>query len=69
MNLNLDAKTILFGLFFGVVGFAAWTYGRKNQSARHMWLGAALMGYSYLIPNPWLSLAMGLALTGLLFWP
>lgn len=67
--LTFDTKTILFGLFFGLVGFASWTYGRKNQSARHMWLGAALIGYSYLIPNPWLSLAIGLALTVLLFWP
>ena len=69
MNLHLDVKTILFGLFFGLVGFAAWMYGRKNQSARHMWLGAGLIGYSYLIPNPWISLVIGIVLTSLLFWP
>lgn len=65
--LNFDPYTLLLGSIFGVIGYAAWRYGRRELSTRHLLLGAALMGYSYFIPNPWISLGVGTALTVLLF--
>ncbi len=52
-----------------MVGFVAWVYGRRRQSARHMVLGAALIAYSYFVPNPWLCFSIGAVLALLLFWP
>lgn len=67
--LNFDFYALCYGFFFGIVGYAAWRYGRKTQSTRHIALGILLMGYSYLVPNPWASFFIGLGLTVLLFWP
>lgn len=67
--MSLDLPSILIGLFFGMVGFMAWRHGRRVQSARHMLLGAALIGFGYVVPSPWWAAAIGLVLTGLLFWP
>lgn len=67
--MSFDPYAITIGVVFGIVGYAAWKYGRRNQSARHMILAIALMGYGYFIPNPWYCLAVGLGLTFFLFWP
>lgn len=64
---NFDVYTIVLGTIFGVIGYAAWRYGRRELSTRHLLLGAALMGYSYFIPNPWIALCVGIVLTVLLF--
>jgi len=68
-NFSIDYKTIFIGIFFSIVGFGAWRYGRKSQSGRHMLLGVALMFYPYFVPNPWWSLLVGSLLTIFLFWP
>jgi energy-coupling factor transporter transmembrane protein EcfT len=51
------------------VGFAAFRYGRKNGEPRPLLLGLALMAYGYFVTNAWVSLAIGAALTLLLFYP
>ena len=61
--------TILLAVFFGLVGFAAFRYGRKNSEPRPLLLGIALMGYGYFVTNAWVSLAIGSALTLGLFFP
>jgi hypothetical protein len=67
--MTLNMPTIMIGVLFGLIGFAAWRYGRRELSGRHMILGAALMGFGYLIPNPWAACTVGILLTILLFWP
>jgi hypothetical protein len=61
--------TILLAVIFGLVGFAAFRYGRKNGEPRPLLLGIALMAYGYFVTNAWLSLAIGSALTLALFFP
>ncbi len=61
--------TILFAVVFGLVGFAAFRYGRKNAEPRPLFLGIALMAYGYFVTNAWLSLGIGTLLTLLLFFP
>lgn len=66
---NLSLATILLALMFGVVGLAAFRYGHKNGEPRPLFLGIALMAYGYFVSSVWLSLAIGSALTLLLFFP
>ncbi len=61
--------TILLAVLFGLVGFAAFRYGRKNSEPRPLIIGIALMAYGYFVTNPWISLAIGSALTLALFFP
>ncbi len=69
MSFDFDLPSILIGMFFSLVGFGAWRYGRNIQSGRHMILGALLMGFGYFIPNPYTGFGIGALLTILLFWP
>jgi len=52
---------------FSLIGFVAFRYSRKNDEARPMLLGAALMVYGYFISDAWVSLAVGCVLTSLIF--
>ena len=61
--------TILLAVFFGLIGFAAFRYGRKNSEPRPLILGIALMAYGYFVTNAWISLAVGSVLTAALFFP
>jgi hypothetical protein len=61
--------TILLACLFGLVGFAAFRYGRKNDEPRPLFIGIALMAYGYFVTNAWVSLAIGSALTLALFFP
>jgi MFS family permease len=66
---GISIYTILLAVLFGLVGFAAFRYGRKNAEPRPLMLGIALMAYGYFVSNPWVSLAIGSALTLALFFP
>jgi MFS family permease len=61
--------TILLAVWFGLIGFAAFRYGRKNSEPRPVVIGIALMAYGYFVTNPWISLAIGSVLTLALFFP
>jgi len=61
--------TILLAVIFGLIGFVAFRYGRKNSEPRPLFLGIALMAYGYFVTNVWVSLAIGSALTLALFFP
>ena len=66
---SLSFATIILALLFGLIGFAAFRYGRKNAEPRHLFLGIALMAYGYFVTNAWVSLGIGTLLTLLLFFP
>lgn len=66
---NFSFATILVAILFGLVGFAAFRYGKKNGEPRHLFLGIALMAYGYFVTNVWVSLAVGAVMTLLLFFP
>ncbi len=61
--------TIIVAVVFGLVGFFAFRYGKKNGEPRPLFLGIALMAYGYFVSNAWLSLGIGAILTLLLFFP
>ena len=66
---DFSLATILLAVLFGLVGFAAFRYGRKNDEPRPLFLGIALMAYGYFVSNAWVSLGIGTLLTTLLFFP
>ena len=68
LGFTLPSPAYLFGaLFFGIVGIAAYRYGRKAALARPRWIGVALMLYPYAISETWLLYAVGVALCALLY--
>ena len=67
--LGFSLWTILIAVVFGLVGFGAFRYGRKNNEPRPLFLGIALMAYGYFVTNAWVSLGIGAVLTVLLFFP
>ncbi len=66
---DFSLATILVAVVFGLVGFAAFRYGRKNGETRPLVIGIALMAYGYFVTNAWISLGIGAVLTLLLFVP
>ena len=69
MGFSLPSPAYLFGaLMFGVIGFAAWRYGKKGSYELTKWLGIALMLFPYVISETWLLYAIGTGLcVGLYF--
>ena len=60
LGFELPSPAYLFGaLVFGLIGWAAFRYGRKQQRPRTLWLGVALMGYPYLVSRTWLLYLLG----------
>jgi hypothetical protein len=58
----------LFGqLAFGVIGFAAFMYGKKTAGLRVMLIGFALMIYPWFVDPTWLLYTIGIMLTAALF--
>jgi hypothetical protein len=68
LGFALPSPAYLFGaLFFGIVGIAAYRYGKKAALPKPRWIGLALMLYPYAISETWLLYAVGFALCALLY--
>ena len=53
----------LFGmLLFGLIGYAAFRYGRRNDRLPTMWIGIALMLYPYVVSRTGLLYLVGAVL-------
>lgn len=59
----------LFGaLIFGVIGLAAFLYGKKQAKIGPLIGGLLLMIYPYFISETWMLYAIGVALTVAIFF-
>ncbi len=54
--------TLFAAILFGIVGFAAFTFGRKNLRAGPMVIGLALMVFPYFVSGPGWTWGVGAAL-------
>jgi len=64
----MPSPAVLFaGLTFGLIGIAAFTYGRKQGQWQQMVIGIALIGFPYFVSETWLLYAIGVALCAALF--
>jgi len=59
---------LLAMLVFGIVGLAAFRYGKKMHSGTPMIIGVALMVYPYFVTQTWLLYIIGIALCAGLYW-
>jgi hypothetical protein len=64
---NLDPNSLLASLLIGVVGFAVFVYGKKQQRAPHLLVGLALMIYPYFVADPAVMTGLAVCLLGLLW--
>ena len=63
LGLELPSPAYIFGaIVFGLIGLAAFRYGRKRQRGTTLWLGVSLMVYPYVISRTWMLYAVGIAL-------
>ena len=63
MGFTLPSPAYLLGaVLFGIIGFAAYRYGKKAALQPAKWIGVALMVYPYAISETWLLYAVGVAL-------
>jgi hypothetical protein len=57
------SPSYLIGAFlFGIIGFAAYRYGKKTSLGYPKWIGIALMLYPYAISQTWLLYLVGVGL-------
>ncbi|MCB1054316.1 MAG: hypothetical protein KDD11_02240 [Acidobacteria bacterium] len=64
----MPTPSALFALIlFGVIGSAAFLYGKKNGKVVPMVVGGVLVVYPYFVSATWLLYGLGFVLTGALF--
>jgi hypothetical protein len=69
MGLPLPTPSYIFGaILFGLLGFAAWRYGKVIEHPRTRWLGVALMLFPTLVGRTWLLYLVGIALCAGIWW-
>ncbi len=68
MGFSLPTPAYIFGLImFGVIGYAAYRYGKRTSHDVCKWLGVTLMLYPYAVSETWQLYAVGTALTAGIF--
>ena len=68
LGLTLPSPAYIFGaIAFGLIGFAAYRYGKRAGRNLTKWLGVALMLYPYAIAQTWLLYGLGAILCAGLF--
>jgi len=60
-------SALFASILFGIVGMAAFRYGKKAGSWKPSVIGIALMGYTFAVSDARLIYAIGIALTAGLF--
>jgi len=60
LGIDWPSPAYIFGsLLFGLIGWAAFRFGRKREKPRTTWLGVTLMLYPYLVSRTWLLYLVG----------
>lgn len=70
LGLTLPSPAYLLGaIIFGIIGFAAYRYGKKTYNRHRKWIGIGLMLYPYAVSQTWLLYLIGVVLcAGLYFF-
>ena len=64
-----DPASLFASILFGIIGFAAFVYGKKQVLWRPMAIGVALMAYPYVVSQLWLLWLIGAGLcAALVLW-
>ena len=65
--ITLD-NSLIIGMFFGIVGFAYFTYGKKQKNTVALISGIVLIAFPYLISNLIAVVFIGIGLASLPFF-
>ena len=69
LGLELPSPADIVGaIVFGLIGMAAFGYGKKTQQRRIRWWGVALMFYPYATSTTWLLYTVGVGLCLGMWW-
>jgi hypothetical protein len=69
LGLEMPSTAYIVGaILFGIVGFVAFSYGKRRDQPRTKWIGLALMLYPYATPQTWLLYLVGCGLCAALYW-
>jgi len=68
LGFSLPSPAYLIGaIIFGIIGYAAYRYGKKASVSTTMWIGVALMLYPYVISETWQLYSVGAGLCAALY--
>lgn len=63
LGFTMPSPAYLIGvIFFSIVGYAAYRFGKKAAEASTKWIGVALMLYPYAVSETWMMYAVGVGL-------
>lgn len=65
--INID-DSLIIGMFFGLVGFAYFTYGKKQKNTVALISGIVLIAFPYVISNLIVVVFIGIGLASLPFF-
>ena len=69
LGFTLPTPAYLFGaILFGLIGFAAYRYGKNTSRPHAKWIGVALMLYPYVVSETWMVYVVGAGLCLGLYW-
>jgi hypothetical protein len=69
LGFTLPTPAYLFGaILFGLIGFAAYRYGKKTSRPHAKWIGITLMLYPYVVSETWMMYVVGAGLCVGLYW-
>ena len=69
MGMTLPTPAYIFGaIVFGIIGMAAFYYGKKTGHQPVKWIGVLLMLYPYGVSETWLLYLIGLGLCGACYY-
>ncbi len=68
LGLTLPSPAYIIGaIVFGIIGIAAYRYGKKTSTVSAKWIGIALMLYPYAVSDTWLLYLVGAGLCAALY--
>jgi hypothetical protein len=69
LGLTLPTPAYLIGaILFGIIGVAAYRYGKKTSRRNPKWIGVGLMLYPYAISQTWMLYVVGAGLCAALYF-
>jgi hypothetical protein len=69
MGFTLPTPAYLIGaILFGIIGYAAYRYGKRTENSPTKWIGVALMFYPYLVSVTWMMYVVGVSLCAGLYF-
>jgi hypothetical protein len=58
----MDPTWLMLSSLFSLIGFAVFTYGRRQRTATHTFVGVALMAYPYFVSGALALIGVGVLL-------